>query len=157
MCLWVLDWSSDHQFCSGLRSKSLSRTHFRPRNTSRPSARFKLLGYYADLSCIEMSDGSDPNVKEQCKSVCPAGEDNGDGKTVMCSQAASSMVLLGWIEQPEHWRRAARKSLTMVISSPIPARISYVSILIQPSGVMIKKGYCICNLPIIEFAGNFCI
>ena len=52
-----------------------------------PSARRKLSDYYADLSCIEMSDGSEPNVKEQCKNVCPSGEDNGNGKTVVSSQS----------------------------------------------------------------------
>lgn len=52
-----------------------------------PSDRRKLLEYYADLSCIEMSDGSEPNIKEQCNNVCPPGGDKGDGKTVVSSQS----------------------------------------------------------------------
>ncbi|PSN59831.1 hypothetical protein BS50DRAFT_594260 [Corynespora cassiicola Philippines] len=34
-----------------------------------------LLDYWADSTCYQMSDRSEPNMKEQCKNVCVPGED----------------------------------------------------------------------------------
>ncbi|USP75708.1 hypothetical protein yc1106_02982 [Curvularia clavata] len=100
-----------------------------------PSARRKLLEFYADLSCIEISDGSEPNVREQCKNVCPPGKNNEDGKTVVSSQSC--------IFNSAPWLDRTTGALVSCGEEK------------SHNGVMIRKGYCSCNLPVLEFADTF--
>lgn len=63
--------------------------------TEDPGMTSQLIDYWSESTCYKMSDGSQPNIKEQCKDICipGGGEDEGEGededkkKTVTSSQS----------------------------------------------------------------------
>jgi hypothetical protein len=55
--------------------------------TTDPKVTSKLLEYLADSACHMYSDGTEQDVKEQCKNVCIPGDSAGEGQVVVSSQS----------------------------------------------------------------------
>ena len=81
---------------------------FGQETTKHPSAARKLREYYANLTCFDSSDGSRGTIKEQCKNLCPSGEETGDEEAVLASQSCifqwRALVFIEWTANTM-WRR----------------------------------------------------
>ncbi|KAH7400509.1 hypothetical protein DE146DRAFT_780973 [Phaeosphaeria sp. MPI-PUGE-AT-0046c] len=101
----------------------------------------QLIHYWADYACFTLSDQSEPNVKQQCKKACFPGGVTSDvppGSLVESSQTC-------WLNGPES-DYLTGKELTEDQKKENPRTFK-----------SIRTGYCTCNDPIINIAGDFFI
>ncbi|CAN9377082.1 unnamed protein product [Alternaria sp. RS040] len=105
--------------------------------TNDPNVMSQLNDYLVDNLCIKYSDGTEQNIKEQCKDVCIPSQSASEGQAVVSSQSC--------IFGDNPWYDTSK--MTPLLCGADEAF----------NGLMIKKGYCSCDLPILEFAGEFFI
>ncbi|KAH7079795.1 hypothetical protein FB567DRAFT_129184 [Paraphoma chrysanthemicola] len=99
----------------------------------------RLIEYWSDSQCFRLSDNSEPNPKEQCKEACfPDGvtSDVPAGQFVQSSQSC-------WYNGIESDFRTG-KPLTDEEKNQSPRTVKSIT-----------TGYCICDDPIINIAGDF--
>jgi hypothetical protein len=59
----------------------------------------KMIHYWSTASCFKLSDGSEPNVKEQCKEACFPGGVKSDVPPDQIIQSSQTC----WYNGPESW------------------------------------------------------
>lgn len=118
----------------------------------------RLINYWSDYTCYTLSDQSEPNIKEQCKEACFPGGVTSDvpaGSLVESSQTC-------WLNGPESDYRTGRE-LTDDQKKENPRTCTLARDIVsnpkltQTSVKSIRTGYCTCNDPIINIAGDFFI
>ncbi|KAI4684264.1 hypothetical protein J4E81_009144 [Alternaria sp. BMP 2799] len=105
--------------------------------TKDPKVVEKLDEYLLDTRCHMRSDGIEDDVKEQCKNVCIPGDSTAEGQIVVSSQSC--------IFGDNPWYPLGGLQPLLCGEDK-----TY-------NGLMIKSGHCACDLPILEFAGEFFI
>ena len=64
----------------------------------------QLIEYWSDSTCYDLSDGTAPNVKEQCKDICfpgGTGDDGASGGDAVVSSQSCNFGNAPWCEYPE--------------------------------------------------------